>query len=75
MKKIILVSLLLLTGCEAKTTEKRNFILPGGMEDCKVYSMSNGRGIYITVVRCPNSSTSTSYSCGKTTCNASVIDI
>lgn len=75
MKKIILVSLLLLTGCEAKTTEKRNFILPGGMEDCKVYAMNDDRMTRVIVVRCPNSSTSTSYSCGKTTCNASVIDI
>lgn len=74
MKKIILVSLLLMVGCEAKTTEKRNFILPEGMEDCKIYDMHNG-SYAITVVRCPNSSTSTSYSCGKTTCNASVIDI
>lgn len=76
MKNLILVLLLLLVGCERTTKDATtNFILPTGMEDCKVYSMSNGRGIYITVVRCPNSSTSTSYSCGKTTCNASVIDI
>lgn len=71
MKVLTILLVLVLAGCEAKTTEKKDFILPSGMEDCKIYRMSNGN-YGITVVRCPNSSTHTD--CGKH-CNASVIDL
>lgn len=50
----------MLSGCEKETTEKTdNYVMPKGMEDCKVYVMTNTGGGAIVVVRCPNSNTTT----------------
>lgn len=37
------------------------------LSGCSVYSVSNGNGSNIIIVRCPNSTTSTTYKSGKTT--------
>lgn len=66
MKKLILLSLLLV-GCDRETVENtNNWILPEGLKDCKVYYMSSSSGGYMTVMRCPNSTTSVTYPQGKT---------
>lgn len=75
MKNIMLVLCmgLMLGGCEPRTVELHEFILPEGLKDCKIYHMTNGLS-YITVTRCPNSSTSTQYQTGKTTSSTVVVE-
>lgn len=65
MKTICLLTfIILLAGCSPSAKERNDFtVLPEGLSDCKIYSISNGIG-EITVVRCPNSST-TAYKGGK----------
>lgn len=60
-----------------QTHERTGFVLPDGLKDCKVYSMTDGGVMYsyITVVRCPMSQTATTYPCGKGRCSASVVEI
>jgi hypothetical protein len=64
MKTLIILTLAtILAGCSAETyTTTESYILPQGMEDCKIYEMSPNEGDYgvtaITVVRCPNSDVS-----------------
>lgn len=77
MKYLTLI-IVLLSGCERATQEAtQSFSLPKELIDCRVYYMTSGGATYtrITVVRCPNSSTSTSYGCGKSTCDSTVIDL
>lgn len=75
MKRIslILLAIFALAGCEPRTVELHEFILPEGLKDCKIYHMTNGLS-YITVTRCPNSSTSTQYQTGKTTSSTVVVE-
>lgn len=65
MKKIIpLIAVVLLAACSPNGHERNDYtVLPNGLKDCKFYRVSNGIE-EITVVRCPNSST-TVYSGGK----------
>lgn len=62
---------LLLTGCGETRTEEvqARYQMPDGMHDCQVFDMVSQTAQDIIVVRCPLSSTSTSYSytSGKTT--------
>lgn len=61
----ILLSLVVLSGCERSTSERTDdFILPEGLKHCKIYKLSNGIS-HMKVVHCPNSTTSTTHSCGK----------
>lgn len=75
MKKYILIvlSILLLMSCEPSTSEDRGFILPEGLNHCKSYFMSDGKGRVITVIHCPNSTTTTQ-SGGKHKTSTTVID-
>lgn len=72
--RVVCVAALLLTvaGCTPSTEERRGFIMPAGMEDCKVYGMSDGES-YLNVVRCPNSTVTTT-SGGKNKVTTVVID-
>lgn len=71
----ILIVLFISSGCEKTYVEATdNYLLPFELQDCKVYYLSNSGGGSITVVRCPNSSTSTNYSSGKAKVNTNVID-
>lgn len=64
-----------LSGCEKETKDTtNNYVLPEGLQDCKIYNMRNTGGSNITVVRCPLSATSTTYSSGKTTASAMVVE-
>lgn len=64
----------LLSGCE-NSYEEANFpARPPELQDCKIYYLENEGGNTITVVRCPNSDTSTTYRQGKTVRTTVVID-
>ena len=79
MKKLLILPILLavaLTGCERNTTNpgtqdpSTNALqLTEGLEDCKMYSFKRWDGLEdpILIVRCPNSTVSTSYREGKKT--------
>lgn len=75
MKRIplILFTIFALVGCDSRTVELHDFVLPEGLKDCKIYFMTDGVRS-ITVTRCPNSSTSTQYQTGKTTSSVTVIE-
>lgn len=64
MKKILLVMfVVVLMGCDAKTVDTSSrYVLPAELSDCKFYYIQ-GEGLSQTlhVVRCPNSSTSTTW--------------
>lgn len=62
MKKFILFALtIFLTSCGGARTSEISSIysIPKEMSDCSIYFMTDGKLSNITVVRCPNSSTST----------------
>ena len=65
MKYIALaLGAILLTGCvETRTEEVRNkYSMPDELKDCRMFDMESQTSQDIIVVRCPNSTTSTSYS-------------
>lgn len=74
-KKLLLVTcaVTLLAACEAddpkNVTDK--YKLPPELAHCQIYRVDNGGGA-MRVVVCPNSTTSTQYTSGKTTQNNSV---
>ena len=61
MKYATLLALLLLTGCRETITSEINdgYRLPTGLKDCTIYRMESARYRDVTVVRCPNSTTTT----------------
>lgn len=75
MKKFVIIALsLLFASCGKETREiSGNYSIPKGLSDCEFYSMKNDMNI-ITVVRCPNSSTSTTTS-GKYSQTSVVIEL
>jgi len=72
-KIIVMVVLsLALVACEKSaqdTTSK--WLMPEGLNDCKVYYLQNTGGNSITVMRCPNSETTTQ-SGGKSKINVNI---
>ena len=64
----------LLSGCENSYREADFPARPPELQDCKIYYLENETGNEITVVRCPNSDTSTTYKQGKVTDTTVVID-
>ena len=76
MKKLIIAFLMVgFIGCEKSTEEiSGTFNMPEELKDCKMYSLSNGVSS-VKVVRCPQSSTSTTYNCGKTTCSTMSVEV
>lgn len=66
----------MLVGCEKETKDYTNsYDLPEGMQDCKIYEMRGTNSDKITVVRCPSSSTTTTYKYGKTTVSSNVVEV
>lgn len=62
MKKLFIIPavLLILTACDANYSEVSNeYKLPEELNDCKVFSLRNTHGSSHTVIRCPNSDTTT----------------
>lgn len=75
MKKLIVIlGVLMLAGCYDRARIVNFPAMPPELADCKVYAINNTNGEHITVMRCPNSTTSTNYSSGKTTRSTVVID-
>lgn len=78
--KILAVALfaVFLIGCDKQTREvSGEYALPGGLQDCKIFYLTGGGGgglSLLKVMRCPNSSTSTNYTSGKTTHTNVVIE-
>ena len=70
------IGVIMLTGCEPKYEENtQNFtILPAELKDCKFYGVRSNTGSSLNIVRCPNSTVSTTYKSGKTTLTTVVID-
>lgn len=65
----------LLAGCTKTASEHTSsYMLPSGLEDCKIFSLRSDTGTNLTVVRCPLSSTTTTYNTGKTTNSVSVVE-
>jgi hypothetical protein len=73
MKYILILSLVLLTGCGPYAKETRWPVMPEGLQDCKIYNLSDGNGHAITVARCPLSATTVKNS-NKTPSTAITID-
>ena len=73
---MVVIGVIMLTGCEPSYEEKtQNFtILPDELKDCKFYGVRSNTGSNLNIVRCPNSTTSTTYKSGKTTTTTVVID-
>lgn len=73
---IVILGVIMLTGCEPsyKDYTKSFTNLPEGLKDCKIYGIQNGNSMSLSVVRCPNSTVSTTYKSGKTTTTTVVID-
>lgn len=72
---VIFISLMLFGCGDPETHEATNrFVLPEELKDCKVYSLTHNQMNWITVMRCPNSVTSTTYVEGKTTKSSIVVD-
>lgn len=76
MKYFIVLLALILCGCDPSGSEITHTysVMPEGLKDCKIYTISNG-GREVTVVRCPNSSTSTQYTVRRGKTNASVYTV
>ena len=66
----------MLMGCEKETKDyTKSYALPEGMQDCKIYEMRGTNSDKITVVRCPSSSTTTSYNSGKNKLSSTVVEV
>lgn len=62
-----------LAGCSPNYNSLSMPVLPDELKDCKFYIVTDGIR-ELRVVRCPNSTTSTTYSSGKTSRTDVVID-
>lgn len=79
MKKLVLMCaaclcLSLLAGCENSYNTINFPVLPDELKDCKFFHVENSSGAHVCVVRCPNSTTSTTYTAGKMRTTSVVID-
>lgn len=76
MKKLIgiLFAAGIISGCTNSAKEVLFPVLPQELKDCKVFFLTNEGGGALTVMRCPNATTSTSYTSGKSTVTSIVVD-
>jgi hypothetical protein len=77
MKRILVVlaATAALVGCGEPGAKPIPFsVLPPELADCTFHHIIGDQGHSLKVVRCPNSTTSTTYSQGKTTATTVVID-
>lgn len=77
-KAVLIAALLcvtLLVGCEPSASPVTFPVLPPELLDCKFYKISKGNGDRTIIARCPGSSATTSYGCGKNcVANNTVVD-
>lgn len=72
---LLVAGTLLLIGCSPRATTINFPVIPPELADCKFFSLYEGElGANITVARCPNSTTSTTYNSGKKSKTTVVID-
>ena len=76
MKKLIgiLFAAGIVAGCGNSAKEIIYPVLPPELKDCKIFYLTKESGSAITVMRCPNATTSTSYTAGKTKVTTIVVD-
>lgn len=76
MKRLILATVLSagLAGCSNSASELHFSALPPELKDCKIFAVNNDSGSHIKVARCPNSTTTTTYSQGKRRASVIVVD-
>lgn len=77
MKKLFITTMctFALVGCNKSSVELTSkYNIPQELSDCKIYFVGANNGTGITVVRCPNSSTTTSYKQGKATRSVTVVE-
>jgi outer membrane PBP1 activator LpoA protein len=70
---LILLSIVL-AGCTDKVEERKFLAMPKELADCRVFYVQNRDGNSMTVVRCPNSATTTEVRSGKSTQTTVTID-
>ena len=76
MKKLLIIAsiALAITGCTPSAKDiSEQYTLPEELKDCTITYLQ-GKYTYLNVVRCPNSTTSTTYPVCKTTQTTVVID-
>ena len=76
MKKILTIAFIAIafSGCTPAAKDiSVDYAMPEELKDCTITYLQ-GKYTYLNVVRCPNSSTSTTYPVGKTTNTTVVID-
>ena len=76
MKKLLIIAsiALAITGCTPSAKDiSEQYTLPEELSDCTITYLQ-GKYTYLNVVRCPNSTTSTTYPVGETTNTTVVID-
>ena len=56
---LFIIMTVLLTACSDSATELNFPAMPRELSDCRVYLVTNASGSIITIVRCPNSQTTT----------------
>jgi hypothetical protein len=57
MKYVLILSLMVLAGCEPSATEKVWPVMPAGLQECKFYRLADEHGQVLNVARCPLSTT------------------
>lgn len=59
IKMLCIAAMVFLVGCDQgpRATQMDYPVLPEELKDCKFFNLSRGAGTYITVGRCPNSTT------------------
>lgn len=73
---LILAAMLALAGCNPGYQEVDDSyrVRPDHLKDCQITRLDGSNGGYIYVVRCPNSTTSTTYKVGKSHQSTVTID-
>ena len=68
--------MILFAGCNFQPSAKEKVweVLPEELKDCKFYNLTDSKGNFMRVVRCPLSSTTIQYQNGKTQEIAVIID-
>lgn len=75
---IVLAVQVILTGCDGTSrpsyqeVKTKTNTLPKDLEDCKIFELYDP--VYITVMRCPNSTTTTEFQSGKQYLTSVVVD-
>ena len=76
MSLIILIAAVVvaIAACENSSTELAFPVMPKEMADCKIFRIYNTQGQGITIARCPNSTTTSNYTSGKSSKSTIIVD-